>query len=123
MRLQRLFVEPGFRYEIHLLLDDRGLSPVGEIMASAQMSERRAFQNRVKRLARHGPEYSSQCDMVDAKNGIWKLHASKHIRVYCFRDAARFILCHAERKTRRRDDPQSLPRAVALRNRYFAEKR
>jgi hypothetical protein len=121
MRLERIHAQPGCRYEVHLLLDDRGRSSVRDIIREAQPQEKDSFNARVIRLAEVGPEATPHYDMVDARNGIWKMHASKHIRIYCFREGHRFILCSAERKTKRQDDPKSLPRAIALRQRYFDE--
>lgn len=122
MKLELLYSERQGRYEVYVLLDDRGRSSVRDIVGAGQPQEQDSFAARIIRLAECGSETTPHYDMVDAQNGIWKMHASKHIRVYCFRDGNRFILCSAERKTRRQDDPKSLPRAVGLRRRYFAEK-
>jgi hypothetical protein len=112
-------IHVGAMYAAHLLLDDRGLSQVQELITDPRTPERDrgSFRLRVQRLCDIGPQDMASCDYVE--DGVWKLTVSHHLRVYLFRDGTKPVLTNAEWKTKRRDDPQSLVRAKVRRRTYI----
>lgn len=116
----------GERYTVFLMLSARGCSEIQKLVASAHPDEQRQFLARLRRLADVGPETTPHYSMVHSTGGIWKITASKHLRIWGFRDGDHFILTNAQFKTHRelkKEDRQYLQRAKDLHQKYYDEKR
>ncbi|MBU0607541.1 MAG: hypothetical protein KKI08_06620 [Armatimonadetes bacterium] len=120
MDAELLWAEPGWPYEVWVLVDRFGRSQVRGTIEKAQKHEKNRFFAMVRQVVRVGPEQAMDFDFVDAKNKMWKMEVHKNIRIYCFRDGgARIILTHAIKKNRRKERPEWLATAVGLRMEYL----
>jgi hypothetical protein len=112
----------GICHSVFVLLDDRGRSLVREVVDESHPLERKRFVARLRTLADHGLRPTPNMMPVRGGQGLWKLKASDHIRIWLFCDGSDVILAHAIRKTKREEDPEWLRKALETMWAYWAER-
>ncbi|MEI6500201.1 MAG: hypothetical protein WCP21_04145 [Armatimonadota bacterium] len=112
----------GHKYPAFVLLDDRGRSSVREIVDESHLAERKKFVARLQALVDYGPRATPNMMPLQGGQGLWKLKASDHLRIWFFCDGRDIILAHAIRETKREEDPSWLRKALAMMWAYWAER-
>lgn len=91
-------------------------------MDGSHLTERKKFVARLRTLVDYGVRVTPNMMPLQGGQGLWKLKASEHIRLWFFRDGGDIILAHAIRKTKREEEPSWMTRALEVMWEYWAER-
>jgi hypothetical protein len=120
--MRRELLVDGFCHSVFVLSDERARSVVRDVVEKSHVDERKKFIARVRTLADHGLHQTPNMMPLQGGQGLWKLKASEHVRIWFFCDGTDIILAHAIRKTKREEDPGWFRKALVVMREYLSER-